>query len=830
MKRYLKVFLLSFFLLFIILLILGIYPFSDKTLIVTDLRDQYLIFINYLKNIFLGTNSLFYTFSGSLGENLYPLSSYYLMSIFNIFTLPFKGNIMPLVLTIIIMVKISLSSVCMLYFLDKRNEQKSSNYLFAISYGLMSYNMAFYFHIMWLDAIILLPLVALGIENIFTKKSSKLYIISLSLTIISNYYFGFIVCIFSVIYFIYYYLINKNSDIKKIIFKYLLSSFLSGMIAMFILLPNILVLASSRATMGNNIEVIPRFFNTIEILSKSITLSFDSESIWHGGPNIFVGTFITLLIIAYFFNKKVDKRKKVITLSLLIILFLICRIHPLDLIFHGLIEPNCFDFRQAFIISFLLIVIGYEGFNNLEKIDKQSIIIVILIVVHLIIYFFNLSYFSGIKGLYLLLSLVISTLLIYSINKKYYKLLLGIVIVDLMINGINIIGTISYLESRASNISKYQEYYKNNEEVIGKIKELDNSFYRMEKDYHFSNSINDSMLFNYAGISHFDSTMNVNTEKLLENLGFRRVVSRAFYGNGSTKAVDMLLGIKYVLSNNKHFDYPVQFNLNNINVLKNEDFISPIYLFNKQSEINYNENVFDNLNNLFYNLTGINNLYKKTEYAINYHNVKRIGDKYIKINDDSYIEYKFYPQKDMNYYLYFIDNLVRDNYKNADIYFNDVTYSKYFTKYNYSMINLGMLNDEVTIKIVLNDDELVFKDGLIYYEDNNLLKEVHDKLINNSEIKLDKSKLKVNVDNKYNTHLLITIPYEKGWNILVDNKKTDYENYGGFITFKLDKGKHDIELSFQPNGLKWGIIISLISLLSSIYLIHKESYEKKDQL
>ena len=113
MKRYLKIFLLTFFILLAILLILQIYPFGDKTLIVSDLRDQYLVFINYLKYAFNG-NGLLYTFSGSLGESFIPLASYYLMSIFNIITMPFKGDSMPLVLTFIILIKISFQKLCYL--------------------------------------------------------------------------------------------------------------------------------------------------------------------------------------------------------------------------------------------------------------------------------------------------------------------------------------------------------------------------------------------------------------------------------------------------------------------------------------------------------------------------------------------------------------------------------------------------------------------------------------------------------------------------------------------------------------------------------------------
>ena len=828
MKRYFKIFLLTFFILLVILLMLQIYPFGDKTLIVSDLRDQYLVFINYLKYAFNG-NGLLYTLSGSLGESFIPLASYYLMSIFNIITLPFKGDLMPLVLTFIILIKISLSSVTMLYFLDKKYDRKIINYIFAISYGLMSYNMAFYFHIMWLDAIILLPLVALGIENIFEKHSIKLYLISLSLTIISNYYIGLIVCVFSVIYFIYYYLINnkKKYDYKKIIVKYVISSILSGMISMFILLPIIFSLGSSKALVGGDLAIVGKSFNSIEILSKTLNLSYDSSSIWHGGPNIFVGSLIIILIISYFMNKKIKNKNKIITAVLLFLLFLVCRIHFLDLLFHGLSEPNCFDFRQAFIISFFLILIGYEGLKNFKKFDKQKYLLIGIFIFHLVVYLFNISYFSGLRSLFLLFSFLVFVLFIYLVSKKNYKILFIIVILDLIINAVNILSTITTFEKNASDIPCFQNYYLDNSNIINKIKESDNSFYRMEKDYHHTNNINDSMMFNYNGISHFDSTSNANTEKLLENLGFRRVVSRAFYDKGSTRAVDMLLGIKYVLSSESHFDYKKLYMMNDINVLQNPNYISLAFLYNSAESINYTDNVFENLNTLFANLTGVNDLYKSTDYAINYSDIKIEGNTYYKDGDCAYISYSFTPKAKENYYLYFKDNLIREDYKKADILINNHFVTEYFTKYNYGMINLGTFNKPVTITIVLNDDYITFEDGLLYYEDSDLFNEIHDKLNNNSKVTYD-SKLRININNADNKYVLLAIPYEEGWNIVVDNKKVDYYNYGGFISFPLDIGSHEITLDYVPKGLTMGIIISVISIGISGIMIYKEKYEKKN--
>ena len=75
--------------------------------------------------------------------------------------------------------------------------------MFSLCYAFMAYNINFQINIMWIDGIILLPLVMLGIDKLINENKYKLYIITLFITIFSNYYIGYMICIFSVLYFIY---------------------------------------------------------------------------------------------------------------------------------------------------------------------------------------------------------------------------------------------------------------------------------------------------------------------------------------------------------------------------------------------------------------------------------------------------------------------------------------------------------------------------------------------------------------------------------------------------------------------------------------------------
>ena len=91
---------------------------------------------------------------------------------------------------------------------------------------------------------------------------------------------------------------------------------------------------------------------------------------------------------------------------------------------------------------------------------------------------------------------------------------------------------------------------------------------------------------------------------------------------------------------------------------------------------------------------------------------------------------------------------------------------------------------------------------------------------------LEKNKLKGSIDSKSDGILMITIPYEKGWIIYIDGKKSDYfEVYDSFIEIDITKGEHNIEMKFNPPGIKAGTIVSLIGLCGVIIIY---IYDKKE--
>lgn len=89
------------------------------------------------------------------------------------------------------------------WFLAKQTFKipKWSHVTLSVSYALMSFIVAHSELIMWLDAFIYLPLVILGIHRLMDQRKPTLLFVSYFLLFITNYYFGFMIGLFSFLYY-----------------------------------------------------------------------------------------------------------------------------------------------------------------------------------------------------------------------------------------------------------------------------------------------------------------------------------------------------------------------------------------------------------------------------------------------------------------------------------------------------------------------------------------------------------------------------------------------------------------------------------------------------
>lgn len=357
---YLLAFLFPLVLLVGIFIYLEVYPFGENTYLPVDAFGQYVNFLQYFRNVFLEDGSIIYSLSKSIGGEMYGLFAYYLISPFNFITLFFQKGNMTFVFDIILILKVATSSLTFTYYLNRRKKADFTNLIFAIMYSFSAYVVTYGFNIMWLDAVILLPLVVAGIDDIVHSKKNILYIISLSLTLITNYYVGFMVCIFSLMYFIYKILIGDLENKKEALTKigiFIISSICAALIAGVILVPVFIGLQDGRADFSFSELSLDKNFNIENLMSKFATNSFDLEEIKNSAmPPVFCGILANVLTLSYFFNGKIKIREKILSLLLLILFIISFYIKGINLLWSMGNIPAWYIYRYAFCFSFMYII------------------------------------------------------------------------------------------------------------------------------------------------------------------------------------------------------------------------------------------------------------------------------------------------------------------------------------------------------------------------------------------------------------------------------------------------------------------------------------------
>ena len=163
---------------------------------------QYAPFFSEFRHKLAEGGSLLYSWDIGLGVNFAALYAYYLASPLNWLLILCPGKYVIEFMTAAIVLKIGLAGLSFTWYLRKRSGVTDFGAcFFGIFYALSGYMAAYSWNIMWLDCIVLFPLILLGLEQLVREKKGLLYCISLALSILSNYYISIMICIFMVIYF-----------------------------------------------------------------------------------------------------------------------------------------------------------------------------------------------------------------------------------------------------------------------------------------------------------------------------------------------------------------------------------------------------------------------------------------------------------------------------------------------------------------------------------------------------------------------------------------------------------------------------------------------------
>lgn len=763
-SEYTHYILISIFCMFFIYLLgIKLYDKNVFNIMKDDIVMQYSHLYSYMKNSILNGYFPTYSFSLGIGDNFIGTYAYYCTSFFNLILIFSNLKTIPVFLSVVAILKIIVSGLTMKIYLNSQSKNKMYSTLFALMYSFCSYTLIYINHLMWLDVLIMLPLVALGVEKLVKENKCKLYIISLSLSIFFNFYISFSVCMFSVFYFIFQSIINKKWNVKKFIF----SSLFCGLVNAWLLIPMIFNMFSGKigVTVFSSvsvfnyelIEIIPRFLIGNLSLTNSIGLS--------RFINVYSGLLIIILILVGLINKNINFKEK-FGYIILILIFIICMFYtPLDTILHCFAVPDYYPYRYAFIISFLMIALVYKTFSLKKSFNKRNLLpgLMLISIIVLLYKSGEVNFSKSIFYINIIFIIIYSVLL--SFNLKFNKIIICfLVFIEIVINS-SILLHNTIINSKDSYIvSKY-------ENLVNKIKNDDKTLYRV--DYktnaeHINYNWNDSLSYGTFGTQVFFPTISSNMYSiLLDVIGYSSgmLIPPPISNANATSFSNAFLGVKYTLIDENSYS-------------KNESF--PLFFrTNKFENFEISELKLKNQNNIFKILSGEDLYYEISCEKDQYCSCIILGTSDC---EEYKNEYSYYVETDD------VNSKLIGTLENLKFNFNDTSHV-----YNLDETKIEKLSEKLKAQELL----------ISQFKENHIIGSISN--------------------NSINQVLFTSIPYDQGWIVKVNDKKVEtYKTLDSLLAFDLPIGDLDIELLYVPKGLVSGIILSVMSCLYLLIVYNKK--------
>ena len=553
-------FLIPVVLMFLLYVAMELHPFGDGSVLVLDLNAQYAFFYEALRAWVWGDGSLLYSFGRSLGGEFMGIYAYYIASPFSYIVALFPRDRMLEALLTIFLLKAGCCGATFGFYLHKTAAKKNKLSIVSISimYAMCSYCVVQQHNSMWIDAVIWLPLLTYGIEELIKKAHFRLFVVALAVTMMSNFYIGYMVCIYTLVYFFYYYFKTNTDHINnpyheknhflKAFLRIGVYSVVALGIATVIWLSAYYALSFGKDEFSNPNWGFRTKFSLIELLTKLFPGSFDTVRP-EGLPFIYCGVLVLFLVPIYFLSKKISFREKLFSLGAVAFFVASFSLNPVDLVWHGFQNPNWLNYRYSFMLCFVLLVMAYQAICELDSINNTWLFAIgcSIGLFAVISEQFNFpSYYKAEGKLdtfqyvwFTLIAAVLYVVVLYLIsvnkNKKAKQrsmsfILLFVICIEMTANGLSNVFALDR-DVVYSSYSSYNNLLASIRPVSDVIQEQDTSFYRSEKTYFLR--VNENMGLQFRGLSNSTSTLNKDVIEFLDQMGYAAGShwSKYMYGN-----------------------------------------------------------------------------------------------------------------------------------------------------------------------------------------------------------------------------------------------------------------------------------------------------------
>ena len=800
----------------------GVFPFGEECFLRTDMYHQYAPFFSELQEKLRTGGSLLYSWDVGLGVNFTALYAYYLASPLNWLVIFCPKAYIIEFMTVMVVGKLGLAGLAMTWYLRNRFRTRDfGTAFFGIFYALSGYMAAYYWNLMWLDCIILFPLIVRGLELLVEEKRGALYAGTLGLSILSNYYISIMTCLFLVIYFLALNILHKPESFPAFLgrcLRFAACSLLAGGLAAVLLFPEIAALTYTASYKFSFPQTVTQYFTIIDMLARHL-VGVETEQGLNHWPNIYCGTAVLLLFALYLSTARIRLKEKAVYVGLLIFFLLSFSINVLNFIWHGLHYPNSLPARQSYIYIFLALFVGYRAYMHLGSLGARRLGRAFLLTAGFVLLCQKLitaEHFQFWVFYVSLLLLALYGLLIYLWRRKVLRrgtvtlLALCLVLGEAAAN--------TALTSITTTSRK--AYTEDNENVRALVDSLfpTSEFFRVEKITRKTK--NDGAWMNFPSVSLFSSMANADCTAFFKALGCE-ASTNAYSITGSTPFVNMLFSVKYGIYNSPQENGEEKRFIESMgeSYLYENNYSLPLGFVMPEGMKDRWVQDMDNpalVQDALCDVLGTRALLVPNE----------------ELPSESGEDLAVTLGQSGEYYAFVTNPQVKKvsvTWKGQTQTFDNVDRG-YF-------IELGHCNagEFVSMKSETSGQAM---EAQIYRFDYEALREVWYRL---SQYPLELSvwedsrimgTVQVNPERMGyqgdSAPLFLSIPYDSGWTAYVDGRQVPTEKaFDTFLCLELPEGTHTVELRFMPTGLREGAALSGICLVLLVLLALLDRRRKK---
>ncbi|MBO5937997.1 MAG: YfhO family protein [Clostridia bacterium] len=861
-------FLVPVVLMFLVYLAMELYPIGNGTVLVLDLNGQYVYFYEALRGFIYGENSLLYSFLRGLGGEFVGIYAYYLASPLSYLVALFPQGAIQEALLCIILLKVGLCGLTFGFYLHKHSSHPNRWIVVAFSamYALCAYAVVYQSNLMWIDALLWLPMLTYAIEQLILNRRYRLFVISLAMSVMSNYYIGYMVCIYVVLYSCYYYFSKSPEEINpqkerlhlpRAVARVSVFSLLALAISAFIILGAYYSLGFGKNTFSDPDWSLQEKFKFLDLFTKFLPGTYDTVRP-EGLPFVYCGLLTLLLLPVYFMSRAIRSREKIASALIIAVFTLSFIASPLDLIWHGFQAPNWLNYRYSFMLSFLLLTMAYRGIGNLKRVGGKFLFCVASLILLFVAVCNKLTFDSYVVTdnallpletvwLTILATVVLLALLCLWIRHEHPKyresisaILVAVVCIEIFCSSLTCVvqfdDDVSY-----STHSSYSNFIGDLRPIVNKVKAQDDGFYRMEKLAH--RKFNDNMALGIRGFSGSTSTLNSETIDFLRTMGY---VSRSHLSQyrGGNPVNDSLLGVKYLIDKNESdlliHQYDAICSDEKYTAYQNPYALSLAYGVDssfRDFDPSEHHPIFTRLNQMVGAMTG------DPTHSAMFRPITRYEEKlsstctstpegyqttYTKSSSaaEASVTFHFTATRSANYYFYPPSPL----YAEVALSVGDETRGKYLGRENTYAVMLGYFEEGEPVEVTLTLSEetpslsLYHSYYYFYYIDEENLKTSFEILKQNPQFIIEEhtdDHLSGHITTEQANQMIFTsIPYDEGWKIYLDGEEIQYDKtMDALISFDIQEaGKHTLEMKYRPSTYRLGMIISLSGLFLFLIL------------